>query len=439
MPFIKVRCFAALLLFISIIGGLPVKASPLTGPVLYQPGMNSVTDSLAPGGDSSHTDAFMEDLLKQYPQYFDSILANRKTWHVQVIYTQVDRGANGIAALKNHYFNVNPAQYFYPSTGIQLPLALLTLQRLGELKATGIDKNTTMLTEAAQPKQTAVYNDPTTPNGKPSIGHYLKKMLLTNDADAGNRLYEFLGQEYINEQLLQKGYPGAQVIQRLETALTPEQNRHTNPIRFLAPVNKLLYQQAPRYNSKPHLQRKDSLVWPPLDFSGNNQITLEDLHTLLISLVFPNKVTSSQRFAVTDDDRKFILQYMSQLPAESIYPPYQDDTAKYYPAYSKYLLYGAEKGDLPANIRIFNKSGNGYGHLLDVAYMVDFDRKIEFFLSAVIYCNKDGVLNEGAYDYKTNGFPFMKNLGQVMYEYETKREKKIEPDLNELRFEYDGR
>jgi len=399
--------------------------------------------------DSARTDAFLVNLLKQHPQYFDSILVNRNAYNAQIIYTKVDRGANGIAGLQHFYCNVNRGNYFYPASAVKLPLAMLALQKLGELKANSIDKNTTMLTEKAYSGQTAVYNDPTTTNGKPTIANYLKRVLMASDNDACNRLYEFLGQQYGNEQLLQKGYANAQLISRLQVSLNDNENRHTNPVTFLAPGNKPLYKQTMQYNSTAWPKRNDKLgkayynngqlINEPMDFSGKNRMALEDLHSMLISLVFPNKVTSSQRFNLADDDRKFLLKYMSQLPTESIIPPYQDDTMAYYPAKNKFLLFGSGKGAWPNSIRIFNTSGERYGQLVDVAYIVDYDKKIEFFLSAVIYCNSDGVLNDNKYDYENIGQPFMKHLGQVMYEYETKREKKIVPDLSDVKFEYDGR
>ena len=391
--------------------------------VQSQPVITNTKNAVA---DTVRTDAFLENLLKQYPRYFDSILAKRNNYNVQVIYTRIDRGANGIAALKQFYFNVNPKKYFYPASAVKLPLAMLTLQKLGELKQNGIDKNTTMLTEKAYSEQTAVYNDPTTPDGKPTIAQYLKKMLLVNDKDACNRLYEFLGQQYINEQLRQRNYTNVQVTERLNTDLNEDENRHTNPVKFLAPGNKVLYQQPMQYSNISFAGSNDSLAKE--DFSKKNKMSLEDLHAMLISLVFPNKVTSSQRFTISDDDRKFILKYMSQLPTESSNPPYKDDTATYNPAFSKYLLYGSGRDSLSNSIRIFNAAGEGNGQVIDVAYIVDFDKKIEFFLSAVIYCNDE-----------TAGFSFMKHLGQIIYDYETKREKKILPDLGEVKFEYDGR
>jgi Beta-lactamase enzyme family len=270
---------------------------------------------------------------------------------------------------------------------------------------------------------------------------------MVSDNDAYNRLYEFLGPRYINEQLHQKGYSDIQLRHRLQMALSEDENRHTNPIQFLGKNNELLYQQPMQFDTTQYAVRKDSigkgyysggqLINSPMDFSAKNRISLEDLHTILISLVFPSKVTASKRMNLTEEDRNFVLKYMSQLPTESTYPPYADDTTNYYPAYCKFLLYGSEKGPLPKNIRVFNKVGDAYGQLLDVAYIVDFDKKIEFFLSAVIYCNSDGILNDDKYDYDTIGFPFMKHLGEVIYEYETKREKKIEADLSGLKFVYD--
>ncbi len=42
-------------------------------------------------------------------------------------------------------------------------------------------------------------------------------------------------------------------------------------------------------------------------------------------------------------------------------------------------------------------------------------------LSAVILSNTDGIYNDSNYDYKTIGFPFMKNLGQLTWNYSMER------------------
>ena len=101
--------------------------------------------------------------------------------------------------------------------------------------------NTTMITAADGETQTNVYNDPTTKDGRPTIAHYIKKILLVSDNDAFNRLYEFLGQEYINKSLYKMGYDDVQIIHRLEISLTEEQNRHTNPIKFVDNNGRIIY------------------------------------------------------------------------------------------------------------------------------------------------------------------------------------------------------
>lgn len=397
--------------------------------------------------DSSLTDSFFVDILKQRPQYFDSILSQRKEWNVQIIYTQVDRGANGIPTLTHHYFNLNPATYFYPASTVKFPVSLLALQKLNELKISGLDKNTTMITEHDYGGQSGVYNDPTTPFGAPSISQYIKKILMVSDNDAFNRLYEFLGQEYINDQLHKKGYGDVQLLHRLNIFLSHDENRHTNPVKFLRSDNRVIYEQPMQFNTKAYLNRSDSmghayyrngqLVNEPMDFSLKNRMGLQDLHNILISLVFPTKVSAEQRFNLTEEDRNFVLKYMSQYPTESTFPPYSADAAAYWPAYCKFLLYGSQKGTLPKNVRIFNKVGDAYGQLTDVAYIVDFEKKVEFFLSATIYCNKNNIISDDTYNYDDLGFPFMKHLGEVIYNYEANRKKEIIPDLSNLRFTYD--
>lgn len=433
--------------FIHLLAGIAFLLSCSLSKQSAGSGQRHVTITEARPADTVKTGEFLESLLKQYPQYFDSILQNRNALNVQVIYTQVDRGANGIASLKNYYFNVNPSRYFYPASTVKFPIVLLALQKLNELKGKGIDRNTAMVTETAFSGQSPVYNDPTSADGKPSIGHYIKKILLVSDNDAYNRLYEFLGQEYINNELHKKGYADAQILHRLDIFLTEEENRQTNPIVFLDSNGNELYRMPPKRNAATYMPRNDSmgnayyrrgeLVNGKMDFSKKNRISLEDLHTILLSVIFPNKVRLENRFQISEDDRQFVLKYMSQYPTESVYPPYAADTASYWPSFCKFILFGGTRDTLPGSIRIFNKPGDAYGHMIDVAYVADFKNNVEFFVSALIYCNSDGVLNDDKYEYKTLGLPFMKHLGEVLYEQELKRERRHKPDLSPFKFTYD--
>ena len=306
-----------------------------------------------------------------------------------------------------------------------------------------------MITEAAYSGQTVVYNDPTSVDGRPTIAQYIKKIFLVSDNDAFNRLYEFLGQQYINKTLHKMGYTDAEIIHRLSISLTEDENRHTNPIKFYAlpgqnDTSLKTLHQLPLANSDWIYAKRndkkgkgyylgDSLINEPFDFSKKNRLSLTDLHSMLKSIFFPKEFRRKQRFKIKASDYDFVWKYMSMFPRESKYPSYDSSI---YDAYSRFILWGEGRERQPGNIRIFHKSGEAYGFLTDVCYVVDFDNNIEFMLSATIHCNSDGIYNDDRYDYETIGIPFLKNLGQLFYNYEVTRPREYKGGLSALKIDY---
>ena len=387
-------------------------------------------------------DSFIEKLLKKHPERFSEILNAPEKYKIQVLYTKIDRNKKNDPRLTTHGYRVNSQDYFYPASTVKLAAIVLALEKLNKL---GIDKYTTMLTDSARPEQTSVRRDTTSENGLPSVGHYAKKILLASDNDAFNRLYEFIGQEEFNETLHAKGYNNVRITHRLELSISPEDNRYTNPVRFVS-EGKTVYAQPAKYSAKtyystvPILQgkgfiRNEKLVNEPFDFTQKNFFALEEQHKLLKAIFFPEQVLELQRFNLTKEDYTFLYQYMSQFPVETSFPAnYTDD---YYDGYLKFLIFGATKTRLPRHIRLFNKSGDAYGYVLDNAYVADFEKGIEFMLTAVIYANDDQIFNDNKYDYETVGLPFLANLGKTIFEYELNRKRSVRPDLERFEVQYD--
>ncbi|MBC7948900.1 MAG: serine hydrolase [Chitinophagaceae bacterium] len=370
-------------------------------------------------------------LLESHPQYFDSLLRSKKDRNIQIIYTQIDRTSTGSAQFIDYYFNVANDQYFYPASTVKFPIAVLALQRLRELNVAGLDMNSTMLTDAIDEEMPGASVDSTASEGKPSIAHYIKKILLVSDNDAFNRLYEFLGQEYINDQLHRMGYKEAQILHRLSVSLTEQQHRHTNPVKFYDSTGKLLYEKPAQVSGMVYslrntklgtgFMRGNVLVNEPFDFSKKNRLPLPDLHHMIRSVMFPDDVPPGQRFKLSESDYVFLRQYMSMLPGESKSPLY--NASGYRDNYVKYFMYGNDSVSMRKGLRTFNKTGTAYGFLLDASYIIDHDSGIEFMVSAVISCNSDGIYNDDKYEYDSVGYPFFKHLGQVIYEYELTRKK----------------
>lgn len=371
------------------------------------------------------TDTFLYNIMAAHSQLFDSLLQRADTLDVQVIYTQIDRDEKGGAHFTNHFFHVREDRYFYPASTVKLPIAALALQRLHELN---IDPETAMITEAAGEGQTAVYNDPSTLDGRPTVAHYIRKILLVSDNDAYNRLYEFLGPDYINEQLHARGYADARILHRLESSIRQD---YTNPVAFADTSGRLLHRQPARYaahwQAGPSIYRGNGfisngkLVASPFDFGAKNRLTLPELHDIMRSILFPDDVPAKQRFNLRPDDYAFLRRYMSMSPHDAGFPPY--DNIAYPDTYVKNWLYGATGKAIPG-VRIFNKTGGAYGYLLDIAYIKDEETGVEFMLSGVIYCNSDGILNDNKYDYKTVGYPFFRELGKLIYAWEKQRTRK---------------
>jgi hypothetical protein len=310
-----------------------------------------------------------------------------------------------------------------------------------------VNKYTAMQFDSSYEKQVILYRDSTSQNQMPSIAQFIRKAFLISDNDAYNRMYQFTGQQDINRSLHDKGYTDIRITRQF-MGFTAEQNRHTNSLRFIKDDGSLIYVQPPAYNTdsfhfpspikigKAHYNSKDSLVNEPIDFTGANYLSLKDLQQLLQSVLFPSSVSASQHFQFSKDDYRFLYRYLSQFPSETSYPKY--DTGKYYNSYVKFFFRN-QTHQLPANVRIFNKVGWAYGFLTDVSYVADFKNRIEFMLTATVYVNSDGILNDNRYDYDSIGHPFLYQLGQTIYAYELQRPRQYNPDLSKFKIRYEHR
>jgi len=379
--------------------------------------------------------------LEDYPT-LQKVLADTAKYQVQILYTQIDRNEHGNPLFTTYSFNVDDSRYFYPASTVKLPLVLLTLEWLEEQQLEGLTLETTMLTDSIRPSQLPAWSDSTAQNGLPSIGHYIKKILLVSDNDASNRLYELLGMDYINQKLIEKGLANSVIMQRLSFPISAEENRHFNPIRFLDSTGKVLLEIPARQSDSayvvpgyPKLGRayysNDTLIQVGMDFSYKNKFSLTDLHAVVQRTIFPEAFVGIERFNLNEEHRNFVLKYMSMLPRESDYPSY--DTTEFYDSYSKFFKFGTDKAPIPTRFRLFNKTGWSYGHLIDGGYFVDFETGVEFFVSAIIYVNEDQVLNDDKYETDEIGLPFFAELGEYLYQQELKRKKQLMPDLSKLK------
>ncbi len=385
----------------------------------------------------------LEDFLRSQPHRFADVMRNPETYRLQVIYTQIDRDPGNRPTFTSFRYRVDANEYFYPASTVKLPTALLALEKINKLNIDGLTRDTTMITGVADDSQSPVITDSTSPTGLPTIGHYIRKILLVSDNDAFNRLYEFLGQKSLNEALQAKAYTDTRIMHRLELALSIEANQKTNPVVFIDGDQVIFEQSAQKsdiafVNEAPILLGKAEIISGelherPKDFAEKNAYSLQDMHDVILALIFPDAVAEGRRFSLTEDDYQFVYRNMSAYPGDSGIDEYSG-TAEYPDGYVKFLMFGGNEERIPPHIRIFNKVGDAYGFLSDAAYVIDTENGVEFILAATIYTNANHTFNDNLYEYDEIGLPFLRELGQAVYELELAREKTTLPDFSSFSF-----
>ncbi|OGX91515.1 serine hydrolase [Hymenobacter coccineus] len=395
----------------------------------------------AQGPQQSADSPLLDSLLHTSPGL--ARIADNPAYELQIIYTQIDRDAQNIPHFTPHTFHLNARQYFNPASLVKLPVVMLALEKLNDLHQPGLSRRTIMATGTAFRCQTAVpFAAPADSDQTATIGNYIKRMLLVSDNTAYNRLYEFLGQGPLNECLAQLGFPNARITRRFAACDTAA-NRHTNPISFHTAAGDTIYKQPALTNPRPYAsplgpvskgrayRLGNRLVRQPYDFTTANHLSLADVSTLLCTLLFPESVPNSLRPHLTANDYSFLRYYLHATPHEAGFRPYA--SKRYFDAYKKYLYYGRNPAAPAENgLRIYNIVGMSHGFLADVAYFADSLHQSEFLLSAVVYVNSDGVINDGLYEYETIGLPFLAQLGHTIRQYEALRPRAYRPCPNDF-------
>lgn len=330
---------------------------------------------------------------------------------VQIKFTQIERN-NGAVTFKDYDFQVDSTQYFYPASTVKFPIAVLTLFKLNSLK--GMDRNTRFYVEGDTIETT--------------FAREIEKIFAVSDNQSYNRLFEFLGQDYINRELTDIPLGRLRISHRLSAPDSDEIT--TKPlIVYLNDSTTTTLPNSINTSALPLVLKniekgvgymvQDSLMQEAFDFSLKNYYPIETQHQFLKTVMFPEKYQLNEKINLTKDQLDFVHTAMSTLPKNTGY-----DAETYYDGYCKFFMYGDTKEDIPEHMKIYNKVGDAYGTLTDCAYIQDTKNNVEFLLTATILVNKNDVFNDNNYEYDEIGFPFLAELGRELYNYELNRKNK---------------
>lgn len=376
----------------------------------------------------------LEAIIAENIDSFGSWASDPDYYEIQVLYTEIDRKEDGTVSLTTHRWGAkDTAQYFYPASTVKMPAAILALQRINEIGATGLSPVTPLFhgtgTAPASAPQTSVRYDLTVATGQPSVQQYINKVFLVSDNDAYNRLFEWLGPTYLNQGLHRAGIQGGRLQHRVGVSgFDVESHAWLNPVKFVNGVDvplqlgerhDLYYDPLPAVKGQQrgigYTTAEAELVKKPFDFSHKNYLSVRNLHDILLRVVLPEAVSPEQRFQLNHSDYSLLKRAMSLLPRESnAYRSSRPDN------YVKFWMYGDQppKARIPRGIKIHNKIGMAYGYLTDAAYITDEASGREFLLVGTIHVNKNRIFNDGVYEYEEIGLPFFGELGRAVLNYE---------------------
>jgi hypothetical protein len=357
-------------------------------------------------------------------------LGDAAAYRVQVLISAVETVPGRAPGLKRSGYRLN-AEYFYPASAIKLAAAVAALQTIERLGATNgsIDLADTPLEIAPlfdgdRPQ----WEDSTNlAGGRITVAHEIRKLALVSDNQAFNRLYDLVGYDELNAAMRRLGFGSTVITHRLSETRTIPDPRASAAVTFHPPGRAPIVVPARTSaralaNSGPGLLigtgyiRGVETIREPMDFTRRNGMSLPDLQDLLVKVARPDIDVSGSPLRLTAAHRALLLDAMTRYPAESSNPVYAPAT--FPDDVSKFLLTGIRRvfpSTLPGDrIEITGKVGQAYGFTVENSYVRNLANGRAVFVSAVIYTNSDGVLNDDQYEYDSVGRPFMAELGRLV-------------------------
>ena len=355
----------------------------------------------------------IELIIKKREPQLKPIYKNKENHNLQILYTKVVRDSLGMPSFIQYDYQADNNVYFYPASTMKLPIVALTLQKINELRNTGINitvESKILLLSADQITTETTFKD------------LISKVFLVSDNSASNILINFLGYNYFNQQMKEKG---------LNTIVL---NHKFNPDPYVKTdwkiytldrdlISKDETQEIIEHNNLDNLlQGKFQIlngekVATPFNFKTKNKASLRDLDGVMKRIIYPDLFQEQDRINLSDQDYNFLRYWMSRFTFEDIGIEYQKDS-QYFDSYNKFFIYGDSTNTIDRKIRIYNKVGVAYGALTDISYIRDYQKNIEFFLSATIYVNQNQIVNDNIYEYDDLGIPFLAELARQVYKLE---------------------
>ena len=358
----------------------------------------------------------IELVLKSDP-YLKEIIKDKEDYEIQVMLTKVNHNNTKID-FQNYQYQHDENQYFYPASTIKLPIVVLTLKKINELRSKGSDitlKSKIILNNVDN------YSNFKLQDSITSFQNLIADIFLVSDNSASNILIDFIGYNYFNDEMQNAGFdrtylnhkfnPDPYVnstwqISDLDNNIISSINDNQKIIKADDKINGLDKGESRYFNGE--------ILDESLNFSEKNRFSITDMHNLIKYVFYPEIFDKANTFNLNVEDYDFIRYWMSRFTYEDIGEKFIGDE-KFFETYNKFFIHGDKQSVSNEQIRVYNKIGQAYGTSIDNGLIKNYQDNVEFILTATIYTNKNKVINDNLYEYDDIAVPFLAKLSRAIY------------------------
>lgn len=354
-------------------------------------------------------------------------------YKIQILYSEIDSLASGEIIFRHYTFRNRPDLYINPASTIKLPASILALEKVGKYGSSGLSPKIPFQIKGKGHCQKSVSElYPGAPE-KLTLENTVKMALCISDDDAYNNLFDFAGHRYLNQRLSEVGFSQVRIHQKFTSDCNLQDCKFSPEVVFLDEKDKPCYVW-------PATADTIEYVWPglkeyqvgkywqnaqgtkiaqPRNFKGSNVLQPQDLHECMARVMFPSYFPVNKRFRLSQEARQILLFALRTSPGKSGISKLKGGI--YHDAWKRYFFCGNKVGNrIPEELEVYNVVGQSYGFLMDCAYVRNIRTGRRFILTACVYVNENEVLNDGIYEYKQKGFPFLLELSNQILKWNTK-------------------
>ena len=350
-------------------------------------------------------------------EFLKKIVKDKDNYEIQILYTELSKNNLGQTEFSDFKFQLNDEKYFYPASTIKLPIAVLALSKINELRAKGsnISPKSKIKLSLLNNNKEIILKDSIT-----SFQNLIADVFLVSDNSASNVLIDFIGYNYFNSSIRNLGFENTYlnhkfnpdpfvdsswIISTLDNEII---SSNENQITVLTSSNISNLKKGEKRFINGEIKNES------LDFSSKNRSSVTDMHNIMKNLIYP-EITIS-KFNLNVEDYDFLRYWMSRFTYEDLGTKYIGDD-RFFSTYNKFFIHGTDTILNNTDVRVYNKIGQAYGTSTDSAYIKNYKEDVEFFLTATIYTNKNKIINDNIYEYEDIAIPFLSRLSKALYQY----------------------